>query len=110
MPDNVSPVDPSEQPRAPAAAAGGSSSFRLVGFALLGAVTLAIYPLAKRQGAGDDLAMVGMGVLGALWATVIVADTAYHAWRGAGYACLKCGHRRRMTSFRIAGPCPKCGE
>lgn len=110
MADDDLPVEPSEQSRAPAAAACGSGSFRLFGFALLGAVTLALYPLAKRQGAGDDWARVGMGVMGALWAVAIIADTVSHAWRGAGYACLKCGHRRRMTSFRIVGPCPKCGE
>ncbi|MFZ4732574.1 MAG: hypothetical protein ACOYK7_08565 [Pirellulales bacterium] len=111
MPDDDSPADRTEQPEAPAQAPGSSSSsFRLLGFALLVAVTVALYSLAKQQGGGDDWALVGMGVLGALWATVIVADTAYHAWRSAGYACLKCGHRRRMASFRIAGPCPKCGE
>ena len=110
MTEDDSPADRAEHPEAPAQAPRGSSSFRLLGFALLGNVTVALYPLAKRQGVGDDWAMVGMAVMGALWVAAIIADTAYHAWRGAGYACLKCGHRRRMTSFRIVGPCPKCGE
>lgn len=54
--------------------------------------------------------LVPLGVLSVAYAIVFVGDVVYHAWKGEGQACRVCGHVRHVRSFRIAGPCPKCGE
>jgi hypothetical protein len=99
-----SSTGPTGKPDPPPAAQGGIGSLRLVGFALLGVFTMVVARFGD-----DQRPIVLIWMVGAAWATAIVVDTVYHAWRGRGYACMKCGHRRRMASFHLSGRCPKCG-
>jgi hypothetical protein len=54
--------------------------------------------------------LIAFSSIGALMVLFIVFDLGYHAWRGNGYACRRCGYLRRMKAFRISGACPNCGE
>jgi hypothetical protein len=59
---------------------------------------------------GGEAWLVPVGVLGGLYAILVVVDVVVHAWKGEGQACRVCGHLRLVKSFRFAGPCPQCGE
>jgi hypothetical protein len=48
--------------------------------------------------------------LGALLVLIVGVDVVYHALRGEGQACRRCGHVQRMRSFQLSGACPNCGE
>lgn len=85
---------------------------RLVVFAVLSSALLAVVGMMRRGGAaaGDGEAwLVPLGVLSVAYAIVFVGDVVFHALKGEGQACRVCGHVRPVRSFRIAGPCPKCG-
>lgn len=89
-----------------------SGRIRLLVFGVLSAALLAAVGMTRREGgaAGDGEAwLVPLGVLSVAYAIVFVGDVVYHAWKGEGQACRVCGHVRPVRSFRIAGPCPKCG-
>ena len=86
---------------------------RTLCFGLMMVAMLACVAVMRRQGGpngGGEAWLVAMGVLGAVYAAAVVADVAFHAWKGKGQACRACGHVRPVQSFRFAGPCPKCGE
>ncbi len=85
---------------------------RLVVFSVVGAIFLLVAPLVGGKGidrVGIPLLLV-FASLGALMVAIVAFDVAYHAWRGEGQACRRCGHLRQMTPFRLYGACPKCGE
>lgn len=68
--------------------------------------------LVVRARGGPDGGPWGMtlATLGGAWAAAVVLDVVIHACRGQGQACRVCGHLRPMRSFRMEGPCPRCGE
>jgi hypothetical protein len=84
--------------------------YRRYAFALMGCITGAVYVALRRRGGDEEALLVPMGVLGSMWCAAVIADTVYHAWKGRGHACMHCGHRRPMASFRIHPPCPQCGK
>lgn len=88
---------------------------RILAFGLLClATTVAALVVRARGGpdGGPDGGPWGMAlaILGGAWAAAVVLDVVIHAWRGEGQACRVCGHARPMRSFRMEGPCPRCGE
>jgi len=89
---------------------GINVTYRRSAFALLGCITGAVYVALRRRGGDKDALLIAMGVLGSMWCVAVIADTVYHAWKGIGHACMHCGHRRPMASFRIHPPCPQCGK
>ncbi len=88
---------------------------RILAFGLLClATTVAALVVRARGGpdGGPDGGPWGMAlaILGGAWAAAVVLDVVIHACRGQGQACRVCGHARPMRSFRMEGPCPRCGE
>ena len=82
-------------------------------FGLMMVAMLVAAALVRRQGGfngGGEAWLIPVGMVGALYAVAVVADVIFHAWRGKGQACRVCGHLRPVKSFRLAGPCPQCGE
>lgn len=87
--------------------------FRLLAFACLGITALVIVNVIKRAGGVDvanrSLVLLLGGVAG-VFAAAVVVDTLWHAMKRQGHACRRCGHLRQMSSFRVYGSCPNCGE
>lgn len=85
---------------------------RLPFFMALFAATIALAAIVRRRGGpgGADGMLEALGVVGAAWAAAVVGDVAWHAWKGEGQACRRCGHVRPMKSFLPVGPCPKFGR
>lgn len=85
---------------------------RLLFFGIMFVAMSAAAILWRRQGGpdgGGEAWLAPLGVLGAAYAVAVVIDVVSHAWRGGGQACRVCGHVRPARSFRLEGPCPKCG-
>lgn len=87
--------------------------YRLLVFAVLGIAVAFAAALARRAGgigAADFPLLVALNVIAGLFVVAIVFDTAWPALQGEGQACKRCGHLRQMSSFRVYGACPNCGE
>ena len=86
---------------------------RVLAFGLLFFVLAALGAVVKRGGGVDAAGLpllVALDVAAGLAVAAIVVDTVWHASQGRGQACRHCGHVRRMSSFRMVGPCPHCGH
>lgn len=87
--------------------------YRLLLFTGLGvafAFSAAFVRRAGGIGAADFPLLVTLNVIAGLFVATIVCDTVWHALKGEGQACKRCGHPRQMSSFRVYGVCPNCGE
>lgn len=90
-----------------------ASQGRLLIYSALGVASMALAGLIRFYGDIDaaplllQFATAGMGVA---WVVLIVVDVVFHAVQGEGTACPHCGHKRPLRSFRLAAPCPNCGE
>lgn len=90
-----------------------ASQGRLLTYSALGVASLALAGLIRFYGDFDaaplllQMATAGIGVA---WAVFIFVDVAVHTVKGGGIPCPHCGHKRQHRSFRLASPCPKCGE
>jgi len=86
---------------------------RILAFGLLFLVVASLGAVVKRGGGVDAAGLpllVALDVAAGLCAAAIVVDVVWHAYQGRGQACRYCGHLRRMSSFRLEGPCPNCGH
>ena len=86
---------------------------RLLTCGCLGIAAIFIYNAVTRAGGVDranDSLFILLGVVGAIFAAVVVLDTLWHAMKGQGQACRHCGHLRQMSSFRVYSKCRNCGE
>jgi hypothetical protein len=83
---------------------------------IFGTLGLAVAFIAAflRGGRGNGAAgfplLVAFDVTAGLLVAAIIFDTVWHAFKGQGQACRNCGHLRKMSSFRVCGPCPNCGH
>ena len=90
-----------------------ASQGRLLIYSALGVASMALVGLIRFYGDFDaaplllKMATAGIGVA---WAVFIFADVAFHTFKGGGMPCPHCGHKRPLRSFRLAAPCPNCGE
>lgn len=90
-----------------------ASQGRILIYAVFGVASMALVGLVRWHGDVDDaplllqLATAGMGVA---WVVFIVVDVVVHTLHGKGVPCPHCGEKRQLPSFRLAGPCPKCGQ
>jgi hypothetical protein len=87
--------------------------YRVLVFTVLGvalAFAAAFVRRAGGVGAADFALLVALNVLAGLFVAAVVFDTVWHALKGEGQACKRCGHPRQMSSFRVYGVCPNCGE
>jgi hypothetical protein len=85
---------------------------RLIAFSIGGAafsVVAGVVQLTGIERAGLPLILT-FSSLGALMILILVFDVGYHAWRGDGQACRKCGYIRQMRAFRVYRACPNCGK
>jgi hypothetical protein len=86
---------------------------RLLAFGCLGIAAIVLTNMTQRAGGADAanhwLVVLLNGVVG-LFAAAVIADTVWHAMKGKGQACRRCGHLRPMSSFRLYGSCPNCGK
>ena len=85
---------------------------RLGVFTLLGAAFVLIGSIVRGAGVHrvGCFLLMAFASLGALLVLIVGFDVVYHALRGEGQACRRCGHVQRMRSFRLSGACPNCGE
>ena len=87
--------------------------YRLLLFGVLGVAVVSLAAFVKRGGgvgAADRALLVAFNVIGGLLVAGVVVDTVWHAFQGRGQACRSCGHHRQMSSFRVYGACPNCGQ
>jgi flagellar basal body-associated protein FliL len=60
--------------------------------------------------AANNSLIILLNCVAGLFAAAVVVDTFWHAMKGQGQACRRCGHLQQMSSFRVYGSCPNCGE
>jgi len=87
--------------------------FRLLAIGCLGMAAVVLAIQIKRAGGIDGAGfplLVLLDVVAGIFAAAVVVDTLWHAFKGQGQACRHCGHLRHMSSFRVYGNCPNCGE
>ena len=87
--------------------------YRLLLFMILGVALAFAAAFVRRAGgigAADFPFLVALNVIAGLFVAAVVFDTVGHALKGKGQACKRCGHLRQMSSFRVYGVCPNCGE
>ena len=89
------------------------SQGRILIYAVFGVASMALVGLVRWHGDVDDaplllqLATAGMGVA---WVVFVVVDVVVHTLHGKGVPCPHCAEQRQLPSFRLAGPCSKCGQ
>lgn len=81
--------------------------FRVLGSAMLLVGGWVRYLTIER--AGRPL-LATLALLTLALVAVIVFDVVFHAVRGRGQACRRCGLVRPLRTFRPAGACPNCGD